>query len=230
MGASIGKRLVQMLELLIVQALALFLPFGGIRWPEAWLYLGLYVAFVAAAAVVVLRVNPGVIAERAQVKPGAKNWDLRIGRLMAIFSLGILVVAGLDRRFGWSADWLRLVRPTAQILGTALFIAGYALFDWAMASNPFFSAVVRIQKERGHVAVTGGPYRFVRHPGYMGQSLAALVTPLLLGARWGGVPAVLLVAVIVVRASLEDRTLRAELPGYQEYAQRVRYRILPGVW
>lgn len=226
MGAGIGKRFGQILVVIVVQAAALFLAFGGIRWGAAWLYLGLYVAFIALTARVVLRVNPGVVAERAEVRPGAKEWDLRIGLVMAVCSLGILVVAGLDRRLDWSA----VASPPAQLLGLAAFILGNALFDWAMASNPFFSTVVRIQKERGHVVVTAGPYRYVRHPGYVGQSIAALATPLLLGSRWGLVPAVLLLGVILLRTSLEDRTLRAELPGYGEYARRVRYRLVPGLW
>ena len=99
-----------------------------------------------------------------------------------------------------------------------------------MASNRFFSSVVRIQKDRGHTVVTGGPYQFVRHPGYVGGILSALGTALLLGSWWAFVPTGLLVCVIVVRTALEDRTLQAELEGYRDYAGRVRYRLLPGIW
>jgi protein-S-isoprenylcysteine O-methyltransferase Ste14 len=99
-----------------------------------------------------------------------------------------------------------------------------------MASNRFFSSVVRIQTDRGHTVATGGPYRFVRHPGYVGMMVSALGTTILLGSLWAFIPATLLIGLIIFRTALEDRTLQNELEGYKEYAARVRYRLLPGVW
>jgi protein-S-isoprenylcysteine O-methyltransferase Ste14 len=111
-----------------------------------------------------------------------------------------------------------------------LFIAGYALVLWAMYTNKFFSQIVRIQTERGHSAVMDGPYRFIRHPGYLGMTLSLLGAVLILDSLWGLVCFGLYLALIFTRTSLEDRTLQAELPGYKEYAARTRYRLLPGIW
>jgi protein-S-isoprenylcysteine O-methyltransferase Ste14 len=122
---------------------------------------------------------------------------------------------------------MALVYPLLGLLGYAL---GNLIFSWSMASNPYFSGVVRIQEERGHTVAMGGPYRIVRHPGYVGYILFTLSTPLALGSLWGFVPAVLASLGMVVRTGLEDRTLREELAGYKDYARRVRYRLLPGVW
>ncbi len=108
--------------------------------------------------------------------------------------------------------------------------AGVAITAWAMAVNPFFSSVVRIQTDRGHHVVAAGPYRYVRHPGYAGMELVTLAGPILLGTLWGLVPAAVVGGAFALRAALEDRTLRDELPGYTAYAASVRSRLLPGIW
>ena len=120
--------------------------------------------------------------------------------------------------------------PWAWLPGIAVWLAGNVLFTWAMGVNPFFEKTVRIQTERGHRVIDTGPYAFVRHPGYLGFFGWALATRLLLGSGWAMVPALLTVAGLVVRTALEDRTLQAELAGYAEYAQRVRFRLVPGLW
>ena len=117
-----------------------------------------------------------------------------------------------------------------QWLGIALLLVSYVFVLWAMATNRFFSGVMRIQRERGHSVVTSGPYAIVRHPGYAGSVLSCLGAPMMLGSPWAEVPAALTVVAIVVRTALEDRTLRAQLPGYVAYARKVRYRLIPGVW
>ena len=147
----------------------------------------------------------------------------------ALFSplfLGIFVVAGLDAvRFEWSA------MPVGWwALGLALFVAGTSLFSWSMGVNPFFEKTVRIQTDRGHRLIDTGPYACVRHPGYVGFLGWILAPPLLLLSWWAFVPAALSVAGLVARTALEDRTLRAELDGYADYARRVRYRLIPGLW
>ena len=140
--------------------------------------------------------------------------------------LAVYVVAGFDAgRFGWSA-----LSPWLWPLGLALFLAGMALLIGSMVVNPFFEKTVRIQTERGHRVIDTGPYRIVRHPGYAGFFGWILATPLLLGAWWAFVPAILSVAVMVARTALEDRTLQAELPGYRDYANKVRFRLVPYVW
>jgi protein-S-isoprenylcysteine O-methyltransferase Ste14 len=148
---------------------------------------------------------------------------------MVIFTpafLAIYVTAGFDAvRFEWSTMPLWL-----WPLGLALWLAGYALFTWSMGVNPFFEKTVRIQTERGHRVIDTGPYRFVRHPGYLGFFGWGLSTPLLLGSWWAFLPALLSMVSLVIRTALEDRTLREELAGYREYASKVRYRLIPGIW
>ena len=114
--------------------------------------------------------------------------------------------------------------------GLVVFVLGMGLMTWAMIVNNFFSLVVRIQKDRGHTVVSSGPYAYVRHPGYIGGILFQLATPVMLGTLWALVPAGLAACLIVIRTVLEDKTLQAELDGYKDYAARVRYRLLPGVW
>jgi protein-S-isoprenylcysteine O-methyltransferase Ste14 len=111
-----------------------------------------------------------------------------------------------------------------------VMIAGYSFSSWALIVNRFFSGTVRIQTERGHHVVTDGPYRIVRHPGYAGGLLGFVMIPFLLDSLWALIPTFLLTVVLVVRTALEDATLQKELPGYAEYAQRTRYRLIPGVW
>jgi protein-S-isoprenylcysteine O-methyltransferase Ste14 len=136
------------------------------------------------------------------------------------------VVAGLDVRFHWTGE-----NPFAFHVGGLLAnISGYVLFLWAMVSNAFFSEGVRIQEERDHTVASGGPYRYVRHPGYAGAIVAGVATPFLLGSLWGLIPAVLSAVLYVVRTALEDKTLMEELPGYPEYAQQTRWRLFPGLW
>jgi protein-S-isoprenylcysteine O-methyltransferase Ste14 len=208
----------------LVQAAILLLGSGRPGWTRAWVYLVSYVGLIALTRVVVR--NPELFAERARFRKDAKAWDKWLSALFSVVGLGMLVVAALDARFAWSP-------PTSAALavaGLAAFLAGFGVSVWAMAANPFFSTQVRIQADRGHTVATGGPYRFVRHPGYAGFIVGAFGTALLLGSRWALVPAALSSVLVAVRTALEDRTLRRELPGYGDYAARVRYRLLPRVW
>jgi protein-S-isoprenylcysteine O-methyltransferase Ste14 len=173
-------------------------------------------------------INPELLAEREQGfrTEGVKRWDKYIASEAAGMLLPMWVVAGLDVRFHWTG-----VMPIRlHVGGLVANVLGYALFLWAMVSNAFFSGGVRIQTERGHTVATIGPYRYVRHPGYAGAIVAAIATPFLLGSLWGLIPAILSAALYVVRTGLEDKTLLEELPGYEEYAQRTHYRLLPRLW
>lgn len=207
----------------------IFLAAGTLRWPMGWVYYGVTATAALVSRALVALVNPDLLAERAQsqraedVKPWDRSLSLLVGLVAPIISL---IVVGLDKRFSWSAPLPPWVVPVAVVL----FVLGYAFATWAMLANRFFSGVVRIQTERGHHVITGGPYRIVRHPGYLGGIVAGVATPLLLGSAWALIPAAAYVAIIVVRTALEDRTLHAELPGYREYAQRTRYRLIPGLW
>ncbi|HEY6073427.1 MAG TPA: isoprenylcysteine carboxylmethyltransferase family protein, partial [Anaerolineales bacterium] len=119
---------------------------------------------------------------------------------------------------------LRIIGMLAAVLGNDILLV------WAMVSNAFFVATVRIQTDRQQTVSSGGPYRYVRHPGYLGALLLHLGVPFMLNSLWALIPAILIALVLIVRTAMEDQTLHAELPGYKEYAQRVRYRLLPGVW
>jgi protein-S-isoprenylcysteine O-methyltransferase Ste14 len=136
------------------------------------------------------------------------------------------IVAGLDQRYGWTGSF----PLAAQIVALAVCALGYALVVWATAANAFFSQIVRIQSECGHAVVTGGPYRYVRHPAYVGAILYELAAPVLLASWWALIPSGLNAILLVLRTALEDRTLQTGLTGYADYARQVRHRLLPGIW
>ena len=224
--SGIRKRMLQVILTIVVSATILFISSGHLDWVMAWAYIGVGLGIVITNALIIIPRNPEMIAERAQVKEGTKEWDRVLISLGASSSLITLVVAGLDRRFGWVPEL-----PLAiQLVALACFVLGNGLWSWSMTSNKFFSGTVRIQKERGHTVVTTGPYQFVRHPGYLGYIIFSMATPLLLGSLWALIPVGFTTCIVVVRTALEDKTLLEELYRYKDYAKRVRYRLLPGVW
>lgn len=223
---AVRRRLMQICAQYALVAVILFASAGQLDWPMAWAFLCVNVGILAINAAVLLPRNPELIAERGQMKKDAKAWDKWLAVPMTLFLLAVLVVAGLDRRFGWTPE---LGLPV-QIAALALVGLSQGLFTWAMTSNKFFSSVVRIQKERGHTVVSSGPYRYIRHPGYAGSIVTLLTMPPAVGSLYALIPAGLAILSFVVRTVLEDRTLQAELDGYQEYVERVRYRLVPGVW
>jgi protein-S-isoprenylcysteine O-methyltransferase Ste14 len=225
---GILRRALQLGIQFLFLAAILFLSSGRLDWWFAWVYLGIFVFGVGVNSYVLLRINPELIAERArQVTTETKKWDKILATTWGLLSaIGTLAVAGLDKRFGWPPQM-----PLAVQMIALLFHAlGSAFASWALVSNAFFATTVHIQADRGHAVVSTGPYRFVRHPGYAGWILSGLAIPLMLGSLWALVPAALAQAALALRTALEDRTLRNELPGYEDYARTVRYRLLPGVW
>jgi len=175
------------------------------------------------------RRHPGLLAERQSMETfrTAKAWDKVLAPLMALsLVFPLVMVAGLDHRYGWSLDfslWL-------NVMGFILITLGYVFAAWALAENRFFYSVVCIQMDRGHVVCDSGPYRIVRHPGYAGNILPLMGIVLALSSVWTLFPAVVALIITVIRTMLEDNTLQQELPGYPEYAQRVRYRLIPGIY
>jgi protein-S-isoprenylcysteine O-methyltransferase Ste14 len=208
-----------------VIAIFMFVPAGRLDWWQAWAFLAIYFGAIAFNVIFVMRGDPELIAERAKSLDNTKDWDKTVTSAITLLTLALLAIAGLDARFGWSG--MPVAVSTAGLL---LIVAGNLMVSWSMAANRFFSRVVRIQDDRGQQVCSSGPYRFVRHPGYVGMILYTPAIAIGLGSWWAAIPAVLAAAGFVVRTVLEDRTLRAELPGYEEYAGRVRYRLLPGVW
>ncbi len=206
---------------------ALFWSAGRIDWWPAWAALAVMSVWTAATAFIVLYYNPSLLAERLGPRKGEKTLDAAIVSLMGLVTLVRYIVAGLDQRYGWTGS----VPVEAQLVALALCALGYdVLFVWATAANTFFSRIVRIQSERGHAVVTSGPYRWVRHPAYAGAILYELAVSILLASWPAFVASVASVLLLVLRTAFEDRTLRVELVGYAEYARRVRYRLMPGIW
>ena len=219
------------LQLLVFIVLVPFLPLlisWQWDWWEAWIYAIIYILSFVISRILAARRYPDLIAERAHFMQheDAKSWDKQLAPLLGLGGALVLVVAGLDARFGWSPEFSLPVKTLALIV----ILAGYALGSYALIENRFFSGMVRIQTERGHHVVTSGPYRWIRHPGYAGGLLTYLATPLFLDSLWAFLPAVFISVVLAIRTNLEDKTLQDELEGYRDYARRVRYRLLPGVW
>jgi len=208
-------------------AAVICLTSGRFDWLWGWALLAVVVAFDISRALVLIPRHPDLLNERGKVLPGSKKWDRWMYMLgISLLPFAALILSGLDERFGW-----RPAMPLAgNLAGLAVSAAGYALALWAMAANRFFSTIVRIQTERGHTVVTGGPYRFVRHPGYVGVILTTVAMPVSLGSWWAVIPALLAVFFLVLRTALEDRILIAELPGYGDYIRQTRYRLIPGIW
>lgn len=230
-GLSVSRLLIRSAIRLAIGILllggTLFLSSGSLDWPMAWAYLALVVLGMSVTTILVARTHPDLLIERSHIGQGVKPWDKILAGLMAMGTLlPTLILAGLDRRWQWSPE----LPPFVVIAGTGLFAVGAALIAWAMVSNRFFAPVVRIQTDRGHTVATTGPYRFVRHPGYVGVTLCGVTVPILLGSLWALIPAALGIGVTILRTALEDRTLQNELEGYKKYAARVRYRLIPGIW
>ncbi len=197
-------------------------------WWEAWVYAIIGILSFAISRGLAARRHPDLLAERARFlqHEDAKPWDKLLSPLVGLGGGLIPLVAGLDALFDWSPPFSLPVK----ILALVIILVGYALGSYALIENRFFSGMVRIQTDRGHQVVSSGPYRWIRHPGYAGALLTYLATPFFLDSRWAFLPVIFITIVLVIRTSLEDKILQDELQDYSDYARRVRYRLLPGVW
>jgi protein-S-isoprenylcysteine O-methyltransferase Ste14 len=221
---SILKGLLKIGIFILVSAAVFFLCAGRLNLVMAWIYIAMVLVNTSITSLIM---NPELIIERSEIKKDTKSWDILPAILIGrVGPLVILIVAGLDVRFGWSQQFSLVL----QIVAWGIAILGLLVTDWAVVSNKFFSGVVRIQKERGHTVVTSGPYRYIRHPGYVGAILHNIATPVILSSLWALIPAVLVVCITIIRTVFEDRTLQEELDGYKLYTKRVRYRLLPNIW
>jgi len=222
------RLIVALLLLIVIPPLLPLLISRQWDWWEAWLYFVLYVLAFAVSRLLASRRHPDIIAERARTfqHQDAAWWDRFLVPLIGIGGILTMVVAGLDALYGWSAPVSWLVKGASL----AMIIAGDVLASYALIENRYFSGTVRLQTDRGQVVVSGGPYRWLRHPGYAGGILSYLGTPLFLNSFWALLPACFIALLMVVRTALEDHYLLEGLPGYGEYAGRVRYRLLRGVW
>ncbi len=198
------------------------------NWWEAWVYALISIFGFAISRGLAAQRHPDLLAERARFMQheDIKSWDKPLSRLLGLGGGLIPLVVGLDDLFNWSSPFSLPIKMVSLII----ILAGYVWGSYALIENRFFSGVVRIQTERDHHVVSSGPYRWIRHPGYAGALLTYLATPLFLDSRWAFLPTLFIIAVLFIRTRLEDATLQNELTGYRDYAKRVRYRLLPGIW
>lgn len=210
-------------------SLVIFISAWNFLWWQAWVYSLILIVLGVGPRMLAERRHPGLMADRLKYGRGqeVKAWDRILAPLMAIaISFPLFIVAGLDHRFGWTNDFPLWINWT----GLFLVVLGYGFGGRAMIENRYFTSMVRIQFDRGHQVCDSGPYRLVRHPGYAGNLLALFGIVLALNSLWTFIPALFAVVISIIRTALEDQTLQAELSGYRDYAARVRYRLIPGIW
>lgn len=225
---NIMRIAVMLLVVLIIIPLLPILISGRWDWWEAWLLMAVFNLSFGVSRWLAARKTPDILQERANYgqQENIQPWDKWLSPLVAFGSVFTFLVAGLDALFDLSVGFPLPV----EMVGLALIVAGYGLASDAFIENAYFSGTVRIQGERGHRVVSGGPYGWVRHPGYLGSLIAGLGMPLLLDSAWAFIPVVVSGVFFILRTSLEDRFLQENLAGYREYAQKVRFRLLPGIW
>lgn len=221
-----ARLIVRVAAVVVVLDGVLFLLAGRLDWSGAWILTILYLAFLLAVLAWAARNDPDLLEERSRVGANVKAWDKVLLTLYTVALIGLLVVAALDAgRFRWTE------MPVAvQALGVLGIIPCGIWLLWVTKTNAYLSRFARIQDDRGQQVVTTGPYRYVRHPMYAAIIPFVLCVALILGSWWALLPGAVITVLFVIRTALEDRMLQEELPGYQEYARRVRYRLLPGVW
>ena len=223
MNTNVIRRLVQVFLILFIQGVILFAAAGTLFWKWAWILLLLSVVIL----IINLLVIPvGLIEERGRLKKDAKKWDKVLTSINIVPTILLYVCSGLDYRFNLTGN----VNILINITGLVLSFSGAMLFTWSMISNKFFSTLVRLQTDRKHTVATGGPYRFVRHPGYVGYIIMSFATPMALGTLWGLIFSGITGILLIIRTALEDNTLKRELAGYDEYAEKVKYRLIPFLW
>ena len=210
---------------IVFYAVLLMLLRGAWNWLWGWVFIALMALAGLIHVLMLLPTNPALLSERSTgIRAYAKKWDRWVLSIASVLGMVGWIIAPLDIRNGWGPGmslWL-------QIGGAVVFALGWALVLWATYSNAFFTTTVQIKENQ--TVYTGGPYRIVRHPGYLGAVLYNLSTGFLLGSWWAILPCVLSIVVFVVRTALEDRTLRAELDGYEAFTQQTKYRLIPGIW
>ena len=209
----------------IMLIVLLFLLAGRWDYWQGWVYIILNTVVLTLMATLFTK-DRGLIEERLNPKQGIKSWDRVYFSITAPLYFIALIVAGLDARFGWSSD----MPASIYWSSVALYLLGQGIFVWARYTNRYFSSVVRIQTDRGQTICKEGPYRYIRHPGYLGGFLFTVTMGLMLGSWWAFIPQFIAALMLIPRTILEDRTLQAELPGYQDYIRETPYRLVPGIW
>jgi protein-S-isoprenylcysteine O-methyltransferase Ste14 len=217
----VGRSLLAPIFMILLQLLA-----AG-RWDywQAWVYWTINLAIMVLMATVLTK-DVSLMEERLNPREGMKGWDKFYFAVTVPLYILALALGGLDARFGWS----RNISPVVYWSSVLVYLAGQAIFQWARYINRYFSSVVRIQTDRGQIVCTEGPYRYIRHPGYLGGFLYTVMVGLVLGSWWASIPQIIAGLMLVWRTAREDRTLQAELPGYAQYVTETHYRLIPGLW
>lgn len=212
---------------IFIGLIILLIAAGRIDWSNGWLFFALVLGYEVTYVCLFLRVNPGLVNERGKILPkGRKRFDLVFAALYLPLYFSILIISAIDAgRYGWTNMPVGVV-----FIGVTMFILASIFSFWAMYANTFFNCMISIQEDRKQEVVVKGPYRIVRHPGYIAGIFSTLASPLVLGSWWGLIPSSVLISTIVIRTALEDRTLQGEMPGYKEYALLTRYRLIPFLW
>jgi protein-S-isoprenylcysteine O-methyltransferase Ste14 len=220
------RRMLRLFLLFLFMMAVIFVSAGRLTYWQGWVYAGASVILFLGTAPL-FRTKTDLLKERHTPGPGVKWWDRWFFVLYGPTYIAVYLVASLDAgRFGWSPS----LPPAAYIFGYLGLFTSHFIVVWAMWTNRFFSSAVRIQTDRGHQVIQDGPYRFVRHPGYVGAILMPISISVVLGSLWALVPAGIIGVLVIVRTHLEDITLQRELPGYPEYTQRVKSRLIPRAW
>ncbi|MFC2158866.1 methyltransferase family protein [Acidobacteriota bacterium] len=204
----------------------MFLLAGRTTYWQAWVYSG-YTLISAIFSIYFFRERKDLALERMKPGPGVRKIDRIFFSLNSIVFMINIMIASLD---GGRHHWSGPIPPVLYLAAAVFFLFSLVLFYWSMSANRFFSSMVRIQEERGHQLIQDGPYRYVRHPGYLGGIFFGPATAILLGSFWALIPGMISSIMLLIRSHYEDKMLREKLPGYVDYSKRVRYRILPGLW
>lgn len=223
------KYYVRIIAYLVIFSSSLFLPAGRFDWTMGWVYIVINAISMIANSLILMLLHPELMAERVKRvdRKNKKDWDRPLAGIMTFLGpIIICIISGFNLRMSWLPRlpfWL-------QVTGIALAITGCVISAWAIANNRFFYGFMRIAKEAGHSVSDHGAYRIVRHPGYLGAILVNLATPLILNSLWAFIPATLTILAIIIRTSLEDKTLLRELDGYLDYSNKVPFRLIPLIW
>ena len=211
----------------VILGIILFALAGTTDWFWGWVFNILHLIVWAGMTLALIRWNPELLNARGKRGAGTKRWDVVLLGIYGIAWVAMVVVGALDARYSWTQSLPSML----PIIGVVLMVAGFALTTWGMVVNRNFEVTVRLQEDRNHQVITTGPYQIVRHPGYTGVIMSFFIgMPLVLNSLPAFIPALIGAAVMILRTWMEDRTLQAELPGYADYTQQTRYRLLPGVW
>ncbi len=219
------KKIFRNLMIFIFIGMVTFVIAGSPGWWNGWIFYGMTITYGLISGWVFKRKHPDLIKERVEDHENIKPWDRIIIKLFILLFLTALLLAALDFRFRWSH-----IIPVLAATGITGNLISYAIGLWATSENRFFSSHIRIQNDRGHKVCDTGPYRYIRHPGYLSAMITWLSFPLMMGSWWTYIPEILLIILFIIRTELEDRTLKKELEGYKAYTEKTPYKLIPGIW